>query len=178
MIVRYGLYRFGARDPAGVIGRKIRQAIAASGPYSRYLKAAPNTFGLVAVAQVAPALAPGGLQIMAPPKRRNRPPAKRARTFRPQRIAYAERDEHAVALGQRGEALVLAYERAYLRANGRPDLVERVRHASLADGDGAGYDILSYDLDGAPKYIEVKTAIGGSTERFKVAQLPPHPRHL
>ena len=36
-----------------------------------------------------------------------------------------------------------------------------VRHASVLDGDGLGYDVLSVEEDGkTPRYIEVKTTTG------------------
>lgn len=37
------------------------------------------------------------------------------------------------------------------------DLAERVRHVSVIEGDGAGYDVESVTLEGETKYIEVKT---------------------
>ncbi len=39
-------------------------------------------------------------------------------------------------------------------------LAEKVRHVSQLQGDGAGYDIESYSLDGTIKYVEVKTTKG------------------
>lgn len=42
-----------------------------------------------------------------------------------------------------------------------------VRHSSLLDGDGIGYDILSVEDDGVtPRYIEVKTTTGGVKQPF------------
>lgn len=37
------------------------------------------------------------------------------------------------------------------------DLSDKVRHVSIKDGDGSGYDILSFFQDGKEKYIEVKS---------------------
>ena len=45
-------------------------------------------------------------------------------------------------------------------AAGRTDLAERIRWASHVDGDGGGYDILSFDTDGSDRLIEVKTTKG------------------
>lgn len=38
-----------------------------------------------------------------------------------------------------------------------PDLAEEVRHVSVLDGDGLGYDVRSFDHHGDERYIEVKT---------------------
>lgn len=69
-------------------------------------------------------------------------------------------------LGLDGELLVLQMEIEYLQANNRDDLANKVTHVSVVEGDGAGYDILSYQLDGKPKFIEVKTTKGSSHASF------------
>jgi Domain of unknown function (DUF3883) len=59
---------------------------------------------------------------------------------------------------------VVGYERDWLRQHGRPDLADGVRWTAREDGDGLGYDGLSFDLDGCERYIEVKaTALGAET---------------
>jgi hypothetical protein len=59
---------------------------------------------------------------------------------------------------------VVSYERGWLTRNGRPDLAGQVRWTSQEDGDGLGYDVLSFGLDGRERHIEVKaTALGDST---------------
>jgi len=92
---------------------------------------------------------------------------KTTRTFRAHKVAdYAANDAHNRALGLAGELLVLAYEQASLRQHQRPDLAAKIRHVSSIEGDGAGYDILSYTPDGTVKYIEVKTTLGGWDSAF------------
>src|SRR5690606_8332359 len=44
-----------------------------------------------------------------------------------------------------------------LRKQGKEKFAEQVRWISKEDGDGAGFDILSRNLNGTDKYIEVKT---------------------
>ncbi|GAA4892249.1 DUF3883 domain-containing protein [Tessaracoccus lubricantis] len=66
-------------------------------------------------------------------------------------------------LGLAGELLVLDRERLRLRKAGRPDLAEAVRHVSVEDGDGAGFDIQSWTVDEHPRHIEVKTTRRGIT---------------
>jgi len=46
------------------------------------------------------------------------------------------------------------------------DLALRIEWTSEERGDGAGYDIKSYDPSGAERLIEVKATRGGSTTPF------------
>lgn len=79
----------------------------------------------------------------------------------------AERDGRNRALGQAGEEFVLEVERSRLHAAGRADLTKGVTWISRDLGDGAGYDILSFDpVTGGEKYIEVKTTRGGIKTPF------------
>ncbi|WP_417478410.1 DUF3883 domain-containing protein [Maricaulis sp.] len=73
----------------------------------------------------------------------------------------AGRDERNRKLGEAGEERVLEYERATLASSGRQDLAKRIRWVSKEDGDGAGYDISSFEPNGAARLIEVKTTNGG-----------------
>lgn len=70
---------------------------------------------------------------------------------------YLLLEQQNAKLGVLGEGLVLEYEKWYLRRKGLTNLADEVRWVSRDDGDGSGYDILSRNLDGAYKYIEVKT---------------------
>lgn len=66
-------------------------------------------------------------------------------------------------LGVSGELVALERERARLRATGHGDLADQVEHVSATRGDGLGYDIASFDKDGSPRLIEVKTTRRGKT---------------
>jgi hypothetical protein len=79
---------------------------------------------------------------------------------------YETRDARNRKLGLAGEEQVIAHERKTLQGKGRPDLAEKVRHVAVLEGDGAGYDVLSYTPEGEPKYIEVKTTRGGPETGF------------
>lgn len=72
-------------------------------------------------------------------------------------IDFIEGELKNKRLGFLGELFILQSERDYLLNNNRADLAEKVEHTSVEKGDGVGYDILSYDLQGVEKYIEVKT---------------------
>lgn len=88
------------------------------------------------------------------------PPLKKsgkvARTVLPKRD-YLAQNEINIATGDRGEEIVLAYEKERLMKAGRSELAARVKRVSLAD-DSLGYDIESYEVDGAEKFIEVKSS--------------------
>ena len=82
----------------------------------------------------------------------------------------ASRDARNRALGKRGEENVLLHERSRLSQIGRSDLAERVRWVSDIDGDGAGYDILSFDRYGAERLLEVKTTNGSERTPFYLSE--------
>ena len=81
-----------------------------------------------------------------------------------------ERDHHNRALGKAGERFVLDLERRCLIETDRADLAERVRWVASEDGDGAGYDIASYDRAGRERLIEVKTTNGSARTPFYVSR--------
>lgn len=82
------------------------------------------------------------------------------------RFDPVERDLRNRELGLAGERMVLDHERRWLAERGRGDLAEKVRHVSVEVGDGLGYDIESFTLEGTRKQIEVKTTRGGVTTPF------------
>jgi hypothetical protein len=112
------------------------------------------------------------LWIGPPPTHSNAPPPDELEQMT--RIArkydVAERDALNRALGRAGEERVLAHERANLLAAGRTDLAESVRWVSDVDGDGAGYDIRSFDTDGSDRLIEVKTTNGWERTPFHITR--------
>ncbi len=72
--------------------------------------------------------------------------------------------------GDKGEEMVLAIEQEYFMSINRQDLAEKVRHISKEDGDGTGYDILSFSGDGEEKYIEVKSTTKASGNLFNLSR--------
>ena len=81
-------------------------------------------------------------------------------------IDYIERESKKRDLGLIGEELVIKYETQYLKSINRSDLAEKIVHVSVIEGDGAGYDIKSFDEHGNEKFIEVKTTRGGINTDF------------
>ena len=82
----------------------------------------------------------------------------------------AGRDDRNRALGRAGEERVLAHERAALAGAGRQDLARRVQWVSDDIGDGAGYDIASFQPDGRTRLIEVKTTNGWERTPFHISR--------
>lgn len=81
----------------------------------------------------------------------------------------ALRDERNRQLGKLGEERVLHSERARLQGAGRDDLARKVRWVAQEDGDGAGYDILSFTEGGRERFLEVKTTAGGEQTPFYIS---------
>ena len=69
----------------------------------------------------------------------------------------AARDARARALGEAGEKFLFCFEKKRLLVAGKNDLADSVRWVSKEEGDGAGYDILSYSDNGEQRLLEVKT---------------------
>lgn len=72
----------------------------------------------------------------------------------------------AQKIGLAGEKLIMKSEKKKLREAKRMDLAKKIIHVSQKLGDGAGYDILSYDVDGSEILIEVKTTLKGKKAGF------------
>lgn len=82
----------------------------------------------------------------------------------------AARDARNRALGKQGEQLVFDHECRFLIEKGRDDLARRVEWTSKERGDGAGYDIASFALDGRERLIEVKTTTGPARTPFFLSE--------
>ncbi len=88
----------------------------------------------------------------------------------PRRVDYAARDDRNRQLGRAGEQWALQFEQRRLGDAGQGDLFQRVEWISETRGDGAGYDILSYDDRDTPRYIEVKTTNAGHASSFIISR--------
>jgi Domain of unknown function (DUF3883) len=73
------------------------------------------------------------------------------------------------SLGAAGELFALDFERWRLIQQGSGQLADRVRHVSVDEGDGLGYDIHSFERDGQDRFIEVKTTSFGERTPFYVS---------
>mgnify|MGYP001828025214 FL=1 len=108
---------------------------------------------------------------VSPPEMKVRHAIRDKCEFKPNRINYAEREARNRALGQRGEEFILAVEKARLAELGREDLVQDIQWTSKEEGDGAGYDIRSFEgKTDEELFIEVKTTNSGMYQPFLISQ--------
>ena len=79
---------------------------------------------------------------------------KPARPYRrlPFRRDYLERESRNQSLGLAGERFVANFEARRLHAAGQTKLSDRVDHVSVSQGDGLGYDVLSFEPDGRERF--------------------------
>lgn len=76
---------------------------------------------------------------------------------------FENQDKKRRKLGEHGESIVLKIEKEFLIKNKRSDLAKKIKQISKED-ISAGYDILSYEIDGKEKHIEVKSTNSSPSE--------------
>ena len=110
----------------------------------------------------------GALWIGTAPTLQNaRPPNEAEQMARiARRFDAAGRDDRNRKLGRAGEKRVLDHESASLLAAGRSDLARKIRWVSEEAGNGLGYDVLSFEPNGAERMIEVKRPPAGNALPF------------
>jgi hypothetical protein len=81
-------------------------------------------------------------------------------------VDYLALEARNRSLGQAGEQLVIEFEAARLRRIGKPKLAKRIELVSATRGDGAGFDVLSFEASGRERFIEVKTTAFGKETPF------------
>lgn len=83
---------------------------------------------------------------------------------------YLEREAQNQSLGLAGEEFIVQFEHWRLVELGQHRLADRVEHVSQSQGDGLGYDVLSFESDGKERLIEVKTTTFGRDTPFFVSR--------
>jgi hypothetical protein len=98
---------------------------------------------------------------------------------------YIEKEQANRTLGLYGEELVVEFEKWNLIRSGKNSLADKIEWISKVEGDGAGFDILSKNLNGTDKYIEVKTTRLGketpfffSANELQFSTIKAHDYHL
>lgn len=92
-------------------------------------------------------------------------------TARPTRIVnYLDLESRNRELGAAGEEFVVRYEVARLSVAGAERLASQIEHVSRTRGDGAGFDVLSFEANGRERFIEVKTTAYGPMVPFFVSR--------
>jgi hypothetical protein len=136
----------------------------------RWIRANPELDQLATQAAEAMAVVPEHVDLntlwVKPPEGRTADAARVAETPTPYdtrqphrliRRDYAALEARNRSLGLTGELLALRYEQFRLSRLGHDRLADKVTHMSVTEGDGAGFDILSFEPDGRERFIEVKT---------------------
>lgn len=73
-------------------------------------------------------------------------------------------------LGNKGEDIVVEFEKKHLIDIGREDLAKDVMPTREFSGNAERFDVLSFEDDGSKKYIEVKTTTGGENNLFHISE--------
>jgi hypothetical protein len=100
------------------------------------------------------------------------PEAPRAAEAPPMRLTtnYIEREAHNRSLGTAGELFAINFERARLIHAGCESLAARIEHTARVRGDYEGFDVLSFEVTGEERLIEVKTTKYGVDTPFFVTR--------
>jgi hypothetical protein len=85
-----------------------------------------------------------------------------------ERVDYLAKEAQNHSLGIAGEKFVVQFEIARLINAGKENLASKVTHVSDKQSDTAGYDILSFEISGRERLIEVKTTAFGPLTPFFV----------
>jgi len=98
------------------------------------------------------------------------------RSFKGRKTDWGKKHRNSQQLGNKGEQLVIDWERQKLEKLGLKEKANQVEKKL----DGEGYDVLSFDEHGKEKHIEVKTTRGSYYEPFYMsanerAYLEKHP---
>jgi hypothetical protein len=88
----------------------------------------------------------------------------------PYHIDYLAQEAKNNSLGEAGERFVIQFEKARLIQAGCDRLASKVEHVSITHGDSAGFDVLSFEITGRERLIEVKTTAYGALTPFFVTQ--------
>ena len=97
-------------------------------------------------------------------------PANYTPRFSPAKRDYLAREARNRSLGRAGEEFVMELEVRRLHMAGKKTLSERVEHVAATQGDGLGYDVLSFEENGRERLIEVKTTSFGELTPFFVSR--------
>jgi Domain of unknown function (DUF3883) len=135
------------------------------GAIDRYLTQHPEILESVKVSPIAPTI-PSVVFVDPPVLEKVHDPMPDPLQHLVRKFDPVERDHRNRSLGKAGESFVVDLERHQLALADRSDLARKVRWVAAEDGDGAGYDVLSFDHGGRERLIEVKTTNGSARTPF------------
>ncbi len=91
------------------------------------------------------------------------------RSYRSPKTDYLAMEARNRSLGAAGEEFTVEYEQARLSSAGQGNLADRVERISVSRGEAEGYDVLSFEVSGRERLIEVKTTSYGDSTPFFVS---------
>ncbi len=77
--------------------------------------------------------------------------------YNPRKTNFLQKEAHNQSVGLQGELIALEYEKQRLIYAGKDNLADKIEHTSQEFGDGAGFDIRSFNRNGSDRFIEVKS---------------------
>lgn len=104
------------------------------------------------------------------PSRVGEPAAPYSPRFSAARRDYLAQESRNRSLGRAGELFVVELEARRLHGAGHKKLADRVEHVAGTQGDGLGFDVLSFEESGQERLIEVKTTAFGQFTPFYVSR--------
>jgi hypothetical protein len=90
--------------------------------------------------------------------------------FRGRTVNYIQNNIDNKHIGDLGEHWVMRHEKDKLKKANKHNLAELVKHTSKDEGDGTGFDIQSFDIEGNKIFIEVKTTKGNKNSMFYMSK--------
>ena len=116
-----------------------------------------------AAVRVPPLETPPSLKEVRPPEKPDwsKPPQGQEASPPYSQVNYLMREAANRKLGELDEQAVLTYEKHRLMNANRSDLAGQIEWTAQVLGDRAGFDIQSFNLNGDPLFIEVKTTKHG-----------------
>jgi len=90
--------------------------------------------------------------------------------FRGRTVNFIQNGIENKRLGDLGELWVMKYEIEKLSTANRHNLIDKIKHTSKDEGDGTGFDIQSFDINGNKIFIEVKTTKGRQNSTFFITR--------
>lgn len=91
-------------------------------------------------------------------------------SFRGRTVNFIKNGIENKRLGDLGELWVMKHEIEKLKEANKHNLIDQIKHTSIDEGDGTGFDIQSYDIAGNKIFIEVKTTKGRQNSTFFVTR--------
>jgi len=90
--------------------------------------------------------------------------------FRGRKVNFIQNNIDNKDIGYLGERWVVRYEIEKLKKANKNNISKKVKHTSIEEGDGTGFDIQSFDIKGNQIFIEVKTTKGGRNSTFYITR--------